>query len=93
MLRQSVEMVERRYFTAINRGNVAVISFVLELGLDVELNDNEDYTALHGAALRGNLKGCTILLEPGAIVNRKNSKTGYIPFTLVLSDRVGTFYQ
>lgn len=68
-----------------NQDNLDVIQFVLGQGFDLEGTSHNDYTALHYAARWGSPEGCEFLLKHGARVDKKSSKTGHTPLSLVIS--------
>lgn len=81
------------HYAVINHNNPNVLLFLLDQGLDIEgstiVGDgNEDSTPLHYAAAAGNLVGCRILLERGAMVNRKCSFRGATPLSMAIEFNV-----
>ncbi|KAN0107098.1 Ankyrin repeat-containing domain protein [Russula decolorans] len=60
-------------------GNVAQL--LLDRGADINARDNNDWTALHTAAVDGYIEVIRVLLEHGANVGAEN-KQGETPFTL-----------
>lgn len=57
---------------------VEALRYCIELGIDVNAADSRGYTALHGAAFRGNDEMVRFLVEKGAKVNAR-SKGGNWP--------------
>lgn len=53
---------------------VAAVSYCLELGLDLNAADNHGYTALHGAAYRGDNELVRFLVDKGARLNARNAR-------------------
>lgn len=54
------------------RGNVEVMTMLLDKGADVNISDEDGWTALMGATVQGHLEPVKLLLEHGADVNAKN---------------------
>ena len=52
---------------------IAVLETLLSHGIDIETADEDGHTALHCAALSGNLEMAKILINKGASVNAKNN--------------------
>ena len=55
---------------------LAAVKYCLELGLDINAADNQGYTALHGAAYRGDNELVKFLVEKGARLDAR-SKRGW----------------
>jgi ankyrin repeat protein len=53
---------------------LATVKYCVELGLDVNAKDNYNYTALHGAAYRGDNEVVKFLVENGAKVDVRSRK-------------------
>jgi uncharacterized protein len=54
------------------RGNMGVMRLLLEKGSNVNMADQDGWTALMGATVQGRLEPVKLLLEHGADVNAKN---------------------
>ena len=52
---------------------IAILETLLSHGIDIETADEDGYTALHCAALSGNLELAKVLISKGANVNAKNN--------------------
>ncbi len=53
---------------------LAAVKYCLELGLDINAADKDGYTALHGAAYRGDNDLVTFLVEQGAKVDARTTR-------------------
>jgi ankyrin repeat protein len=53
---------------------LAAVKYCLELGLDINAADNQGYTALHGAAYRGDNDLVTFLIEKGAKLDARTKR-------------------
>ena len=53
---------------------LAAVKYCLELGLDINAADNQGYTALHGAAYRGDNGLVTFLVEQGARLDARTRR-------------------
>lgn len=84
-----ITAVTFRGWTAIHlaamNSDVDMIQWVLAQGFDIEGTDNDDYSALHHAAAKGNHQVCEFLLQSGAMVNKTSRKTNHTPMSLLLS--------
>lgn len=54
------------------RGNLRIMSLLLERGANVNMADKDGWTALMGATVQGRMESVKLLLEHGADVNAKN---------------------
>eukprot|EP01111_Echinosteliopsis_oligospora_P017821 TRINITY_DN7864_c0_g1_i1.p1 TRINITY_DN7864_c0_g1~~TRINITY_DN7864_c0_g1_i1.p1 ORF type:complete len:232 (+),score=31.83 TRINITY_DN7864_c0_g1_i1:85-780(+) len=59
---------------AAQRGHSNVISFLLDIGANVDIRDSAGFTPLHFAALEGNLDCVKILMERGADISAVNTE-------------------
>ena len=66
ILFSSVSVVALDIHTAAQNGDIKKISSALEAGVDVDLPDKENKTALHFASERGHLKAVKFLIKNGA---------------------------
>lgn len=60
--------------SAANSGNIDVVKFLLHLGANVNISNNNGWTPLHGAAICGNMEIVQLLLNRGANVNVQDSR-------------------
>lgn len=54
------------------RGNLEAMKLLLEKGANIDMVDQDGWTALMGATVQGSLEPVKLLLEHGADVNAKN---------------------
>jgi uncharacterized protein len=72
-----------------------VVPYLLKLGADINLIDNSNETAMHGAAYRNHPKVVQLLADKGAKIdvwNRKN-KTGLTPIVIAEGYRPGLNFR
>jgi ankyrin repeat protein len=62
--------------TAIAQNRSSVVEVLIQAGADVNARDDAGFTALHDAALAGNLKAARLLVEHGADVNIGDKDSG-----------------
>jgi ankyrin repeat protein len=62
-------------------GNLAVIEYLVNLGININHQDNDGNTALHWAVIRNEVECIRLLLNLKASANIKNS-FGDIPFEM-----------
>lgn len=72
-----------------NRPHPDVLEFILDKEFDLELSDNDGYSALHHAAVSGNAEGCELLLKHGAKVDKK-TVTDETPLVLAIDSPCAT---
>jgi hypothetical protein len=81
------EIVGECLLEAVEKGDVALIPFLLNAGADVNLGDSDDNFALHTAVYYGNKEIAKLLLNAGADVNKPTKNSSNTP--LYYAARVG----
>ncbi|MBA3954126.1 ankyrin repeat domain-containing protein [Candidatus Dependentiae bacterium] len=75
---------EQLYGAALH-GNVKLIQFLLDKGVDVNSKDSSNKTALHAAAQSGHLAAAQLLVKNGALVDAKTTEN-YTPLHSAMED-------
>ena len=70
---------KEKLLAAAGRGDVDAVEVLLDGGLDVNVADENQMTALHHAAMHARDKVITVLIDRGADVNATDLKGGFTP--------------
>lgn len=73
-------------------GHIDILKFLMEKGCDLELKNEDGFTALHWAAYVGNLDSVKTLIDKGADMKAKNSE-GKKPADLAETQEVKKFIK
>ena len=74
LVRRGIGYTERAFVAAARRGDLSVVKLFVQAGMDIEVTNNDRWTALHAAAESEHLEVVEFLVGAGADVNARDGR-------------------